>query len=48
MAFFADYFRRYRNIPLYYNAVYLIIGNVLGALLGFVFWFMAARLYPGS
>jgi O-antigen/teichoic acid export membrane protein len=34
--------------PLYRNAVYLIIGNGMGALLGFVYWAVAARLYSAA
>ena len=37
--------RLFWNISLYRNASYLIIGNGLGALLGFVFWAAAARFY---
>ncbi|RJO62846.1 MAG: polysaccharide biosynthesis protein, partial [Dehalococcoidia bacterium] len=37
------------RIPLYSNAFYLIAGNGLGAVLGFVFWAVAARFYsPGD
>lgn len=39
-------FKRYGKMPLYYNALYLIVGNLMGALLGFVFWVVAARFYP--
>lgn len=34
--------------PLYRNAVYLIIGNGMGALLGFFYWAVAARLYSAE
>jgi len=33
------------RVPLYSNAFYLIAGNGLGAVLGFVFWAVAARFY---
>ncbi len=32
--------------PLYRNAVYLMLDRGTGALLGFVFWIIAARFYP--
>jgi len=36
---------RYWRIPLYSNAFYLMLGNGLGALLGIVFWAVAAHFY---
>lgn len=33
------------NIPFYSNAYYLMIGSGAGAIFGFVFWIIAARLY---
>jgi len=33
------------RVPLYSNALYLMIANVAGALLGFVFWIIVARFY---
>lgn len=33
------------HIPLYSNAVYLMLANITNSLLGFVFWIIAARLY---
>lgn len=40
--------RHFWHVPLYSNALYLIAGNGLGAVLGFVFWAMAARFYAAS
>jgi len=34
------------HVRLYSNAFYMIIANGTGALFGFVFWIIAARLYP--
>jgi O-antigen/teichoic acid export membrane protein len=31
--------------PLYYNAIYLMLANVMYALFGFLFWILAARFY---
>jgi O-antigen/teichoic acid export membrane protein len=33
------------SIPLYSNAIYLVVANAANALLGFAFWIVAARLY---
>lgn len=33
------------RVPLYSNALYLMLANVYGALLGFVFWIIVTRLY---
>jgi len=33
------------RIPLYNNAIFLIIANVLSAIIAFVFWIIAARFY---
>jgi O-antigen/teichoic acid export membrane protein len=33
------------KVSLYRNAIYLIIGNAFGAIIGFAFWAFAARLY---
>jgi O-antigen/teichoic acid export membrane protein len=33
------------NIPLYSNALYLLVSRVLDPVMGFVFWAIAARLY---
>ncbi|HXZ95405.1 MAG TPA: oligosaccharide flippase family protein, partial [Dehalococcoidia bacterium] len=38
--------KRHLRVPLYRNAIYLIISYATSALLGFVFWILAARLYP--
>ncbi|MFC1904353.1 lipopolysaccharide biosynthesis protein [Chloroflexota bacterium] len=34
------------HVRLYSNAVYMVIANATSALFGFVFWIIAARLYP--
>ncbi len=44
----AQVFKRFWNIPLYSNASYLIVGNGGNALFGFVYWVVAARLYPAA
>jgi len=36
------------RIPLYANAIYLIMANLANALFGFVFWIIAARLYTAE
>lgn len=33
------------GVSLYRNAIYLVLNSVVGAVLGFVFWILAARLY---
>ncbi len=40
--------RQKLQVSLYRNAIYLIISNAISALLGFVFWMLAARLYPAA
>ena len=45
---FPSNFRDFRTIvqdPLYQNSFYLILTMVLGAVLGFIFWIVAAQLY---
>ena len=37
--------RRFWRVRLYSNSIYLIVGNGLGAVLGFAFWAVAARFY---
>jgi O-antigen/teichoic acid export membrane protein len=37
---------RHRSQPLYRNAYYLLASIIVTSLLGFVFWMLAARLYP--
>ena len=36
------------NIPLYANSVYLMMNAATGAVLGFIFWIVAARLYSSE
>jgi O-antigen/teichoic acid export membrane protein len=36
------------EVSLYRNAIYLIIANLINALLGFVFWMVAARFYTAE
>jgi O-antigen/teichoic acid export membrane protein len=37
--------RQLFHVPLYSNAIYLMIASAVGAVLGFVFWIVAARFY---
>jgi O-antigen/teichoic acid export membrane protein len=39
---------RFRHSALFSNSIYLLAGNALGALSGFIFWALAARLYPAE
>jgi O-antigen/teichoic acid export membrane protein len=36
------------SLPLYANASYLILNSVIGSLLGFVFWVIAAKFYTAA
>ena len=38
--------KRYVKEPLYKNSFFLLLNNSSGAVLGFVFWVVAARFYP--
>ena len=38
----------FRHSALFSNSIYLLAGNALGALSGFVFWALSARLYPAE
>ena len=38
--------RQLLHIPLYSNALYLMVANVFSALCGYAFWIIAARFYP--
>jgi Membrane protein involved in the export of O-antigen and teichoic acid len=40
--------KSFLHIPLYSNAIYLILANLANALFGFVFWIIAARLYTAE
>jgi len=40
--------KRLYGVSLYRNAVYLVLNSVAGAVLGFVFWILAARLYSAE
>ncbi|MGD0780776.1 MAG: oligosaccharide flippase family protein [Dehalococcoidales bacterium] len=43
--FHLDKLKTIWSVSLYRNAIYLIVGNVIGAFLGFAFWILAARFY---
>ncbi len=43
-----EVFTRLHSVSLYRNAVYLILTNAVLAITGFVFWIVAARLYPAE
>jgi len=38
-------FKAFLRVPLYRNALYLMIANIVNAFLGFVFWIIVARFY---
>ncbi len=41
-------FKSLYRVSLYQNAGYLMLNSAVGAILGFVFWMVAARFYPSS
>lgn len=40
--------RAFLRIPLYANAIYLMVANITNALFGFFFWILVARLYSAE
>ena len=45
---YLDFYFKWRNTPLYNNAIYLMLNNITTCLLGFVFWNVMARFYTPS
>ncbi|TEB14374.1 Polysaccharide biosynthesis protein [Pelotomaculum sp. FP] len=45
---FLDLYFKWRNTPLYNNAIYLMLNNITTCLLGFAFWTIIARFFTPS